>query len=73
MIDFVDSEYFGDLDIRRSTIGYIFTLGGGAISWRSILQLTVAFSTTKTEYIAIMECNKEAVWLCELVNEPKVS
>ena len=32
---YVDADYAGDLDKRRSTTGYVFTLGGGAISWMS--------------------------------------
>ena len=30
---YVDSDFAGDLDKRRSTSGYVFTLAGGAISW----------------------------------------
>ena len=30
---YVDSDFAGDLDKRRSTSGYVFTLTGGAISW----------------------------------------
>ena len=35
---YVDSDFAGDLDKRRSTLGYVFTLAGGAISWMSKLQ-----------------------------------
>ena len=38
--------FVGDLDKRRSTSGYVFTLTGGAISWMSNIQDTVALSTT---------------------------
>jgi len=31
--------------------------------WRSILQSIVALSTTKVEYMAMMEAIKEAIWL----------
>ena len=44
---FVDSDFAGDLDKRRSTLGYAFTLAGGAISWMSKLQDRVALSTTE--------------------------
>ena len=30
---FVDVDWVGDLDQRRSTSGYVFSLFGGAISW----------------------------------------
>jgi hypothetical protein len=44
---YVDSYFVGDLDKRRSTSGYVFTLAGGPISWMSKLQNVVALSTTE--------------------------
>ena len=44
---YVDFDYAGDLDKRRSLIGYMFTIGGYAISWKTTLQSTVALLTTK--------------------------
>ena len=38
------------------------------MSWRSILQSTVALSTTKAEYMAMMEAMKEAIWLQRLLD-----
>ena len=35
---FVDANYAGDLDSRRSTTGFIFMLFVGPVSWRSTLQ-----------------------------------
>ena len=32
LVGYVDSDYAGDLDKRRSLTGYVFTLGGSAIS-----------------------------------------
>ena len=63
LISFVDSDFAGDLDKRRSLIKYIFTLGGCAISWKATLQATIALSTTKVEYMAITEASKETIWL----------
>lgn len=45
-----DADWAGDKDTRRSTTGYVFVLAGGAISWRSKLQSTVALSSTEAEY-----------------------
>ncbi|MCO5578315.1 hypothetical protein L7F22_032156 [Adiantum nelumboides] len=42
----------GDLDNRRSTSGYVFTMAGEAVSWRSRLQTCVTQSTTEAEYVA---------------------
>ena len=41
----------------------MFTLGGGAISCRSVKQSSIADSTMEAEYIAASEATKEAVWL----------
>ncbi|KAK3040178.1 hypothetical protein RJ639_028428 [Escallonia herrerae] len=66
---FVDSDYAGDLDFRRSTTGYVFTFYGGPICWKSVLQSTTALSTTEAEYMALTEAAKEALWLKGLVEE----
>jgi ATP-binding cassette subfamily B (MDR/TAP) protein 1 len=70
---YCDADYAGDIDSRRSTSGYIFTLGGGAISWRSKLQDTVALSTTEAEYVAAAEAAKELLWLKAFLLELGVS
>ncbi|KAE8672931.1 hypothetical protein F3Y22_tig00111833pilonHSYRG00028 [Hibiscus syriacus] len=69
VVGYVDSDYAGDLDNRRSTIWYVFTLGGGPICWKSTVQSVVALSTTEAEYIAAVEVTKEALCLTGLVKE----
>ena len=49
----------GDKDSRRSTTGYVFTVGGTTVSWISKLQQVVALSTTEAEYVAATEASKE--------------
>ena len=66
---FVDSDYAGDLNKRRSTTGYVFTCSGGPISWRSMLQSISALSTTEAEYMALTEAAKEAIWLRRLASD----
>ena len=46
IVGYVDSDYAGDLDKRRSQTGYVFMLFGSAISWKTTLQSTIALSTT---------------------------
>lgn len=69
VIGYVDSDFAGDLDKRRSFTGYIFTIGGCAISWKATLQTIVALSTIEAEYMAITEACKEAIWLQGLFSE----
>ena len=63
---FVDADWVGDLDQRRSTSGYVFNLFGGAMSWMSKKQSVVALSTTEAEYMVTTNASKEAVWLQRL-------
>jgi len=58
---YIDVEYAGDLDQRRSTTGYVFTVVECVISWKVELQDTVALSTTEAEYMAKVEALKEAL------------
>ncbi|PKA54206.1 Retrovirus-related Pol polyprotein from transposon TNT 1-94 [Apostasia shenzhenica] len=60
---YMDTDLGRDLDYRKSTSRYVFTLGGTAISWMSKLQKYVALSTTEAEYVAISEAGKEIFWL----------
>ena len=53
----------GDKDSRKSTTGYVFTIGGTIISWISKLQKIVALSTTEAEYVVATEASKEMIWL----------
>ncbi|KAE8661582.1 putative ribonuclease H protein [Hibiscus syriacus] len=69
VVGYVDSDYASDLDNRRSTTGYVFTLGGGPICWKFTVQSVVALSTTEAEYMAVAEATKKALWLIGLVKE----
>ncbi|RSH93081.1 hypothetical protein EHS25_007434 [Saitozyma podzolica] len=65
----VDADWGGCHDTRRSTTGHIFMLGGSAIVWTSRRQATVASSTVEAEYVAVSEAAREAVWLKGLLDE----
>ena len=57
---YTDSDFQSDRDNSKSTSGYVFTFGGGAIIWRSVKQKCVADSTMEAEYVAASEAAKEA-------------
>jgi len=63
LIGYSDADWGGDVETRKSTGGYVFTLNGGPISWSSKRQSTVALSSTEAEYMAMTQAAKEAAWL----------
>ncbi|KAI3816802.1 hypothetical protein L1987_16507 [Smallanthus sonchifolius] len=69
LVGYCDSDYAGDLDTRRSTTGYVFMFGSGAISWCSKRQPTVSLSTTESEYRAAAMAAQECTWLVQLLEE----
>lgn len=66
---YTDASFQTDKDDSRSQSGYVFCLNGGAVSWKSSKQETVADSTTEAEYLAASEAAKEAVWIRKFVSE----
>ena len=66
---FVDADLGGDVDSRKSTSGYIYTIGGTAVSWMSRLLKCVSLSSTEAEYVAIAEAGKEMIWLADYLEE----
>lgn len=69
LVGYCDADYAGDHDTRRSTTGYMFTLGSGTISWCSKRQPTVSLSTTEAEYRAAAMAAQESTWLIQLMND----
>ena len=69
LTSYVDFDLASDVDTRKSTTGYVYTLGGTAVSWVSRLQKIVALSTTEVEYVAVTEAGKEMVWLRDFLEE----
>ena len=63
LVGYLDSDMAGDIDSRRSTLGYLIKFAGRVVNWQSKLQKCVALSTTEVEFIAIIEACKELLWV----------
>jgi hypothetical protein len=62
-----DSNWISDADEIKATSGYVFTLGGGAVSWKSCKQTIVTRSTMEAELTTLDTATVEAEWLRELL------
>lgn len=62
-----DSDWAGADPAYKSTSGYIITLNGAPVSWRSQRQSSVSKSSTEAEYISASEAACELVWLNDLL------
>eukprot|EP00253_Pinus_taeda_P004328 PITA_04328 len=61
LVGFTDSDWAGDPDDRKSTAGYMFTLGFGPITWACKKQSDIYLSSAEAEYRGIVEASKEAL------------
>ena len=66
---YTDADWAGDRDTRRSTFGFLFNLGSGAISWSSKRQPKVVLLSCEAEYMRQTQAIKEAVWLKSLLDQ----
>ena len=63
LVGYTDSSFMSDQDDSKSVSGFIFTLNGGAICWKSSKQHTLTDLVCEAKYIAASDAAKEAVWL----------
>ncbi|KAI3777237.1 hypothetical protein L1987_47035 [Smallanthus sonchifolius] len=66
---YTDASFQTDRDDSRSQSGFVFTLNGGAVSWKSSKQSVVADSTTESEHIATSDAAKEAAWMKKFITD----
>eukprot|EP00253_Pinus_taeda_P026026 PITA_26026 len=58
LVGFTDSDWAGDPDDRKSTAGYVFTLGSGPITWAYKKQGAISLSSAEAEYRGAVEASK---------------
>ena len=64
-----DSDWAEQREDRRSTTGFIFSLGKTPVSWKSRRQPTIALSSTEAEYMALTDSAREAIWWRSILKE----
>jgi len=69
LIGYIDSDFVGSIDDRKSTSRYMFSLGFGAVAWASKKQPIVTLSSTEAEYVARAADACQTVWMRRVLNE----
>jgi len=57
---YCDANWISDMKDSKSTSGYVFTISGATISWKSTKQTCIARSTMESEFIALDKVGEEA-------------
>jgi len=68
VIGYINSNFAGCVDTRKSTFGYVYLLAGGAISWKSSKQSVIAASTMEAEFVTCFEATVQANWLRNFIS-----
>jgi len=68
-VRYVDSDFAGCKNTRRSTEGNIFMVAGGLVSWETKRQDMVALSTVEAKFMAFSQATTQALWLLKYFEE----
>lgn len=63
LLGYTDSDWACSVDDRKSTFGYVFSLGSGAVRWTSKKQQIVTLSSTEAECCGAVKAACKAIWL----------
>jgi hypothetical protein len=65
----MDVDWAGNVSNRKSTSGFMFSFGNGAVSLRNKKQPIIALSSTEAEYRSVAITTCEVVWLQKLLSD----
>ena len=68
-VAYSDADWGACVNTSRSTMGYAFISGSGALSWSSKQQTRVTASSTEAEYLAESHASREGIYLSQLHSE----
>jgi hypothetical protein len=69
---YTDASFADDAQDRKSTQGYLLTLFGGPIAWKSGKQTTVTTSSTEAELLGLTTAAKEAIAAIRLFRDVRL-
>jgi hypothetical protein len=69
LVGFTNSEWVSDPDDRKSTAGYVFSLGSGPVTWACKKQHAIVLSSVEAEYQEVVNASQESLWLRHILSE----
>jgi hypothetical protein len=72
IVGYSDSDFTGCLDTDRYTLGYVFKLAGGDISWSSSKQTVMISSMMYVKFVTCYEATGQTIWLKKFVSDLRV-
>jgi hypothetical protein len=72
LISYIDADWAGCIDDRRSTSGEKFYLAECLVSWISKKQSSISLATTKVEYIPTTSCCTQVLWMKQTMKNIQV-
>ena len=68
LVGFTDSDWTDDLDDRKSTACYFFSMGYGLDTWACNKQQALPLSSAEVEYEATVNASQEALWIQQILS-----
>ena len=69
LVGFIDLDWAGDPNDRKSIAGYVFSLGSRPVTWACKKQQALALSSAEAEYRAAVNSSQEALWLRHILSD----
>jgi hypothetical protein len=69
LVGFTNLDWVGNPKYQKSTVGYVFSLASGPVTWECKKQRVIALSLAKVEYRAAVNASQEALWLRQILSD----
>ena len=60
---YIDASWITSASDNKATSGWVFNLGGGAVSWASKKQTCISYFTMESEFIVLATAGKKTEWM----------
>ena len=67
-----DADWARSVDDQKSTSGNAFFMGDCLVSWLSKKQSSISLSTAEAEYIAVVDCCTQILWMKEALKDVNI-